>query len=267
MRDRALVVRPEVLEVEHRQVEAVHHRERERQAWQVAAREDVFEGQVLGHRPDHLGGGREDANAAGLERHRDALDPIAIAVLADVLVDADRDVAIVGLGLAPKVAVIALEDLDPFAHAVPGEARAHVVVLARHGVVDRDVRTVGPGHEQRHIAPAGADLDHPRLAQIDLTYHDIRPGRGLHSILERRGLVSRVVDDAAVEQARTTAPTTTRAALRGDFITAARDAGRDFTVDWVHLKVADGTLPIVTLTDPFAHEDPRVDDLISSLGR
>jgi proteasome accessory factor A len=113
----------------------------------------------------------------------------------------------------------------------------------------------------------GVDLDHPRLSQIDLTYHDVRPGRGLHSVLERRGLVSRVVDDAEVERARTVAPETTRAALRGRFITAARDAERDFTVDWVHLKVSDGTLPTVALTDPFAHEDPRVDELVAALGR
>ena len=57
------------------------------------------------------------------------------------------------------------------------------------------------------------------------------------------------------------------AALRGRFITAARDAERDFTVDWVHLKVSDGTLPTVALTDPFAHEDPRVDELVAALGR
>ncbi len=113
----------------------------------------------------------------------------------------------------------------------------------------------------------GVDLDHPRLAQIDLTYHDIRPGRGLHSVLERRGLVSRVVGDAAVEQARTVAPTTTRAALRSRFIRAATEAERDFTVDWVHLKLSDGTLPSVACTDPFAHEDPRVDDLIAALAR
>ncbi|GAA1722947.1 proteasome accessory factor A [Dietzia kunjamensis subsp. schimae] len=116
-------------------------------------------------------------------------------------------------------------------------------------------------------AKTGVDLDHPRLSQIDLTYHDVRPGRGLHSVLERRGLVSRVVDDAEVERARTVAPETTRAALRGRFITAARDAERDFTVDWVHLKVSDGTLPTVALTDPFAHEDPRVDELVAALGR
>jgi proteasome accessory factor A len=113
----------------------------------------------------------------------------------------------------------------------------------------------------------GVDLDHPRLAQIDLTYHDIRPGRGLHSVLERRGLVSRVVDEAEVDLARRVAPETTRAALRGRFITAATEAGRDFTVDWVHLKVADGTLPTVALTDPFAAVDPRVDDLVAALGR
>ena len=113
----------------------------------------------------------------------------------------------------------------------------------------------------------GADLNHPRLAQIDLTYHDIRPGRGLHSVLERRGLVSRVVTDAEVEHASAVAPETTRAALRGRFIRAAREAGRDHTVDWVHLKVTDGTLPTVALTDPFTNEDPRVDDLIAALGR
>lgn len=113
----------------------------------------------------------------------------------------------------------------------------------------------------------GVELDHPRLAQIDLTYHDVRPGRGLHSVLERRGLVSRVVDDAAVERARTVAPETTRAALRGRFIEAATSAGRDFTVDWVHLKLADGSLPTVACGDPFASEDPRVDELIAALGR
>src|SRR5699024_10291565 len=113
----------------------------------------------------------------------------------------------------------------------------------------------------------GVDLAHPRLAQIDLTYHDIRPGRGLHSVLERRGLVSRVVDDDSIEQARTAAPQTTRAALRGRFIGAACEAGRDFTVDWVRLKVADGTLPTVTCGDPFPPEEPRVDELIAGLGR
>lgn len=116
-------------------------------------------------------------------------------------------------------------------------------------------------------ARTGVDLDHPRLAQIDLTYHDIRPGRGLHSVLERRGLVSRVVDDAEVERARHVAPETTRAALRGRFITAATEAESDFTVDWVHLKVAGGALPTVALADPFASDDPRVDDLIAALGR
>ncbi|MFL0578241.1 Pup--protein ligase [Dietzia sp. 179-F 9C3 NHS] len=113
----------------------------------------------------------------------------------------------------------------------------------------------------------GVDLDHPRLAQIDLTYHDVRPGRGLHSLLERRGMVTRVVDEAQVEAARTQPPATTRGALRGRFISAARAAGRDFTVDWVHLKVGDGTLPTVACADPFSHEDPRVDDLIATLGR
>lgn len=114
---------------------------------------------------------------------------------------------------------------------------------------------------------SGAGLGDPRIAQLDLTYHDVRPGRGLHSVLERRGLVSRVCTDDEVEAARTEPPATTRAALRGRFLTAARAAGREHTVDWMHLKVQDGGLPTVALTDPLASEDPRVDDLLDALSR
>src|SRR6266540_2873385 len=80
------------------------------------------------------------------------------------------------------------------------------------------------------------DLSNPRIAQLDLAYHDIRRGRGIFDLLQRKGLVRRVTDDGEIEAAKDTPPQTTRAKLRGDFIAAAQAAGRDFTVDWVHLK-------------------------------
>ena len=48
-----------------------------------------------------------------------------------------------------------------------------------------------------------------------------------------------------------TPPQTTRAKLRGEFITAAQEAGRDFTVDWVHLKLNDQARRQVLCKDPF----------------
>ena len=61
------------------------------------------------------------------------------------------------------------------------------------------------------------------------------------------------------------APQTTRARLRGEFIKAAKEKGRDFTVDWVHLKLNDQAQRTVMCKDPFKAQDERVDKLIASL--
>ena len=51
----------------------------------------------------------------------------------------------------------------------------------------------------------------------------------------------------------------------GDFIAAAQQAGRDFTVDWVHLKLNDQAQRTVMCKDPFRAVDERVERLIASL--
>jgi len=111
----------------------------------------------------------------------------------------------------------------------------------------------------------GLDLDHPRLAQIDLAYHDIDRSRGLFYLLQRRGRVARVVSDPEVFEAKVRPPQTTRAKLRGDFIRAAQEHRRDFTVDWVHLKLNDQAQRTVLCKDPFLAEDPRVERLIQGM--
>lgn len=111
----------------------------------------------------------------------------------------------------------------------------------------------------------GLELDDPRMAQLDLTFHDIRRGRGLFGMLEKAGRAKRLVDDERIERAMSTPPQTTRAKLRGDFVRQAREAGRDFTVDWVHLKLNDQAGRTVMCKDPFLAEDARVDRLIDSL--
>jgi len=109
------------------------------------------------------------------------------------------------------------------------------------------------------------ELSSPRIAQLDLAYHDIRRGRGVFDLLQRKGLVDRVTDDGEIEAAKDTPPQTTRAKLRGDFIAAAQSAGRDFTVDWVHLKLNDQAQRTVLCKDPFRSVDERVERLIASL--
>ena len=89
-------------------------------------------------------------------------------------------------------------------------------------------------------------------------------GRGLFDLLQRKGMVDRVTDDGEIEAAKDTPPQTTRAKLRGDFIAAAQAAGRDFTVDWVHLKLNDQAQRTVLCKDPFRAVDERVDRLIAS---
>ena len=63
----------------------------------------------------------------------------------------------------------------------------------------------------------------------------------------------------------TTPPQTTRARLRGEFVKRAKERRRDFTVDWVHLKLNDQAQRTVLLKDPFRSKDERVEKLIAGL--
>lgn len=114
----------------------------------------------------------------------------------------------------------------------------------------------------RYRERLGGDWSHPKLAQIDLTYHDIRPGRGLYSVLEQRGMVKRWIDDAAIDAAVDTAPRTTRAKLRGEFLAVARELDAAVTVDWTRMKVNRPEPMTEEFSDPFVSEDPRLDGLL-----
>ena len=108
-------------------------------------------------------------------------------------------------------------------------------------------------------------LDDSRVQLIDLQYHDICRDRGVFYKLQKNDLVDRICSDEEIEFARETAPQTTRAKLRGDFIKRAKERKRDYTVDWVHLKLNDQAQRTVLCKDPFKSRDERVDKLIASL--
>ncbi|WP_042382675.1 Pup--protein ligase [Streptacidiphilus melanogenes] len=118
---------------------------------------------------------------------------------------------------------------------------------------------------ERYRSKNGISMSHPRVAQIDLAYHDIHRRRGLYYLLQNRGQAERVSDDLKIFEAKSVPPQTTRARLRGDFIRRAQEQRRDFTVDWVHLKLNDQAQRTVLCKDPFRSVDERVEKLIAGM--
>jgi proteasome accessory factor A len=114
---------------------------------------------------------------------------------------------------------------------------------------------------ERHQVP----LSHPMVSVVDLRYHDIDRSRGLFYKMQQRGLVERTTTDEAISEATTVPPQTTRARLRGAFVKRAKERRRDYTVDWVHLKLNDQAQRTVLLKDPFKSHDERVERLIEAL--
>ncbi|MDQ1401984.1 MAG: proteasome accessory factor, partial [Actinomycetota bacterium] len=120
------------------------------------------------------------------------------------------------------------------------------------------------GYRERH----GVPLTHPKVALMDLQYHDVSRTRGLFYRMQEKGMVDRICTDEDIDRAgpgEYMPPQTTRARLRGEFIKRAKEKRRDFTVDWVHLKLNDQAQRTVLCKDPFKAKDERVEKLIASL--
>jgi proteasome accessory factor A len=113
----------------------------------------------------------------------------------------------------------------------------------------------------RHNIP----LTHPKVALVDLAYHDVNTKRSLFYVLERKGMAERTATDEDILEATTNPPQSTRARLRGAFIKRAKERKRDYTVDWVHLKLNDQAQRTVLCKDPFRAQDERVHKLIEGM--
>ena len=132
--------------------------------------------------------------------------------------------------------------------------------------LDREVDWVIKYHLlERYKSKHGIELGDPKAALLDLQYHDVNQNRGVFYLMQKNGLVERILDDSDVELAVDQPPQTTRARLRGEFVRQAKERKRDYTVDWVHLKLKDQAQRTVLCKDPFLAEDERVDALIESL--
>ncbi len=146
------------------------------------------------------------------------------------------------------------------------ERALHAVETGDLGLVAREIDWVTKYQLiERYRAKHDLALSSPRVAQLDLAYHDVHRGRGLYYLLQRRGAVARVCRDIGIFEAKSVPPQTTRARLRGEFIRRAQERRRDFTVDWVHLKLNDQAQRTVLCKDPFRSVDERVEKLIAGM--
>ncbi len=117
----------------------------------------------------------------------------------------------------------------------------------------------------RYCARHNVSLDSMQAQALDLQYHDINPSRGVFHKLTAGNHARQLVDESSIMHATQWAPRTTRAHLRGEFIRKAKAKSRDFTVDWVHLKLNEQVQRTVVCKDPFLNQDDRVTRLLESL--
>ncbi|MDO5700358.1 MAG: Pup--protein ligase [Bowdeniella nasicola] len=115
-------------------------------------------------------------------------------------------------------------------------------------------------------ARRGVTLESALASRLMLAYHDVTDA-GLAATMEERGMLRRFTTPEQVAHAMDHPPATTRAHLRGRFLKAAERYRRDYTVDWTHVRLNDGTHPTLRLEDPFATSDARIDELIAELPR
>jgi len=168
--------------------------------------------------------------------------------------------------LAATASALIWANVAPVSYTDLWERSLKAVDSGDLGLVEREIDWVIKWKLiERYRAQNGLPLSHPRVAQLDLAYHDIHRNRGLYYLLEKRGAVTRVTDDLRVFEAKSVPPQTTRARLRGEFIKRAQERRRDFTVDWVHLKLNDQAQRTVLCKDPFRSVDERVEKLIQSM--
>jgi proteasome accessory factor A len=115
------------------------------------------------------------------------------------------------------------------------------------------------------IARKNCGWDDPRVALMDLQYHDVRRSRGLYYLLERQDVVERLATEEEIQRAMTVPPQSTRAKVRGDFIKFAKEKNRSYTVDWTYLKLNGYWEETILCMDPFSSSNKRVDELIAGV--
>jgi hypothetical protein len=105
----------------------------------------------------------------------------------------------------------------------------------------------------------------PRIAMMDLQYHDVRPAKGLYYTLERTGKIERLTHDEEIQRAMQTAPAQTRAFFRGACL--QRFPQQVYGMSWssVLLESADATIKRIPLMDPYRGTQSLTQELFQDI--
>jgi proteasome accessory factor A len=107
--------------------------------------------------------------------------------------------------------------------------------------------------------------DDPKLALLDLQYHDVRPERSLYERLVRAGKVERLVDEAEVLRGMTEPPDTTRAYFRGQCLARWSDAVVAANWDSLILDVGSDPLKRIPMMEPLRGTRAHVEALFEEV--
>jgi Pup amidohydrolase len=114
---------------------------------------------------------------------------------------------------------------------------------------------------EAYIDRDGLAWDDPKLALLDLQYHDVRPDRSLYERLVRAGTVERLVSEDDVRAAITEPPASTRAYFRGRCLDRWADAV--VAANWDSLILDVGTDPLrrIPMMEPLRGTREHVEQL------
>ena len=115
---------------------------------------------------------------------------------------------------------------------------------------------------ESYLDRKGCGWNDPRVAMMDLQYHDVRPEKGLYFTLERANRVERIVRDEEVRQAETVAPLDTRAYFRAACV--KKWPQEVFAASWtsVLFDVGNAVIKKVPLLEPLRGTEALTKDLL-----
>ncbi len=110
----------------------------------------------------------------------------------------------------------------------------------------------------------GSDWNDPRIAMMDLQYHDIRPEKGLYYVLERNGTARRMLQEADILTAIDDPPEDTRAYFRGHCLKKFKN--QIFGVNWdsISFNLGDGPIKRIMMEEPTRGTKLHVQHLLDS---
>ncbi len=105
------------------------------------------------------------------------------------------------------------------------------------------------------------EWDDPKMALLDLQYHDVRPEKSLFERLVRAGKVERLVEEPDVTTAMTVPPPSTRAYFRGQCLEKWADAVVAANWDSLILDVGSDPLRRIPMMEPLRGTRAHVESL------